>query len=212
MYFYKISNLLKGTTCDYKGLNLDLIIPGTQLYPDLNQNNICILASSENIPSKDDLIQLSEDGYNSIKKQIQASLISPVTLENIRATKIQEIQKKCIELSTGTFKSKAYDGETEEEYSCSEKDQMRINGEFSIALAVKAGFSTRPVSWYKNKDAVECIEWNADNMIKLGEDLHKFETDLTDRVEALAAYVMSLTTVEEVQKVAWDTVIPTTTT
>lgn len=208
MYYYKISNFIQGAICNYKGLNIDLIIPGTQAFSDLNQNNMCILASSENIPSKDDLIQISEDRYNSIKQQIQASSVPVMTLENIRAMKIQEIQQKCIELSTGTFKSKAYDEETEEEYSCSEKDQMRINGEFSIALAVKAGFSTRPVSWYKNKDTIECTEWKADNMIKLGEDLHKFETEVSKKAEALVKYIMTLSSIEDIQKVTWDTVIP----
>lgn len=48
-------------------------------------------------------------------------------------------------------------------------------------------------------------------MIALGVDMSTFLTNTIKHKEQLQQYVNTLTTVEEVQKVTWDTVIPTTT-
>lgn len=71
MYFYKVNNIMNNGTADYKGLNLTEIISGTQVYPhDFKQNNICLLASGEEIESREDLERITEDIYEQLKGEI----------------------------------------------------------------------------------------------------------------------------------------------
>lgn len=107
----------------------------------------------------------------------------------------------------GTFQSNAFDGATQETYSCSQTDQVRINGEVTMAMAVKAGLSTEIISW-KNVNQTQCVTWTADAMIKLGVDVHSFVTSKTDYLEALTVYINSLTTIDDVNKVTWGMTIP----
>lgn len=130
------------------------------------------------------------------------------TLDETKNQKIIEITQAYNSEIYGTFKSNAFDGNTEETYSCSSTDQVRINGEVTMAMAVKAGFSQEPISW-KNVNQDKCVDWTADSMIKLGTDLHKFITSKTDYLEALTAYINILTTADDVNKVTWGMTIPT---
>lgn len=70
MFYYKINNLISNTgIADYKGLSIDSIIGGTQVY-DLETENICLVGSSENILSNGELIQITETDYTSEKQNI----------------------------------------------------------------------------------------------------------------------------------------------
>lgn len=68
--FYKINNLMKGNSADYKGLNLELFVPGSQIYkPDLS---FCVIETQEeNEVIHPDLTLLDEAGYNSLVSAIQ---------------------------------------------------------------------------------------------------------------------------------------------
>lgn len=133
------------------------------------------------------------------------------SIDNIKKNKLMEVEQSYEKEIYNTFTSTAFDGKTEETYSCSQTDQVRINGEVTMAMAVKAGFSTESISW-KNVNQVQCVAWTADSMIKLGTDLHAFVTAKTDYLEALTVYINSLTTIDDVNKVTWGMTIPTTTT
>lgn len=132
-------------------------------------------------------------------------------INNTKKNKLSEVEQAYKKEAYGTFTSTAFDGKTEETYSCSQTDQVRINGEVTMAMAIKAGFSTEDISW-KNVNQPQCVAWTADSMITLGADLHKFETVKADYLEALIVYINSLTTIDDVNKVTYGMAIPTTTT
>lgn len=128
-------------------------------------------------------------------------------LTTVKQNKINEMTQAYENEIYGTFQSSAFDGKTQETYSCSQTDQVRINGEVTMAMAVKAGFSTETISW-KNLNQDKCVIWKADAMIKLGTDLHKFITVQTDYLVALKVYINSLTNIDDVNKVTWGMTIP----
>lgn len=140
-----------------------------------------------------------------------APVKNPSNLEDYKKNKLYEVEQAYEKEAYGAFTSTAFDGKTEETYSCSQTDQVRINGEVTMSMAVKAGFSTEPISW-KNVNQPQCVPWAADSMIALGVDLHKFETEKSDYLEALTVYINSLTTIDDVNKVTYGMTIPTTTT
>lgn len=128
-------------------------------------------------------------------------------LPTAKENKISEMTKAYENEIYGTFTSTAFDGTTQETYSCSQTDQIMINGEVTMSMAVKAGFSTETISW-KNVNQDKCVTWTADAMIKLGVDLHKFVTDKTDYMEALTSYINNLTSIDDVNAVTWEMAIP----
>ena len=71
MFYYKIKNLLRSDgTADYKGLVIDKIERGSQLLSsNLDTNNFCIIASSED-KNHIDLIKITEEEYNTLKEQM----------------------------------------------------------------------------------------------------------------------------------------------
>ncbi|AKA69816.1 hypothetical protein [Clostridium scatologenes] len=116
----------------------------------------------------------------------------------------------CQNSIVNTFKSNAFDGETIEDYDCQLTDQSRINGLVTIAQLRLVNLTTEPINYYKNKEAIKCTEWQSQNMLALGLDLKRHIEKNTNRYEDLKIYINSLNSIEEVQKVIWDTVIPTT--
>lgn len=75
MEYYKVEIFInEDGYCDYKGLDIDLIVAGTQVYPhDFKANNICLMANAENIEGVNDLIQITEKEYNELKGEILAA-------------------------------------------------------------------------------------------------------------------------------------------
>lgn len=207
MKYLKITNLKNiFGQCDYKGLDINQFIAGSQVYA--QDMSCCVLATNENITIiSTDITELQETDYNIQRAQLLAGVINVGTLESAKNAKINEMTQAYENEIYGTFKSVAFDGKTEETYSCSSTDQVRINGEVTMAMAVKAGFSTESISW-KNINQTQCVTWTADSMIKLGIDLHSFVTSKTDYLEALTVYINSLTTTDDVNKVTWGMTIP----
>lgn len=73
MFYYKINNLIKQNgQCDYKGLDIEKIIGGTQRYDKIEQqtDNWCILASEENLDETTELIKLTENEYLDIIEEL----------------------------------------------------------------------------------------------------------------------------------------------
>lgn len=79
MYFYKINNLTSASgACYYKGLNTDLFIAGTQVYPhDLQENNMCLVASTENLLTNGDLTKITEEEYITLRQEILGAYPAP---------------------------------------------------------------------------------------------------------------------------------------
>jgi formaldehyde-activating enzyme involved in methanogenesis len=86
MYFYKINNLInqKGNA-DYKGIDISKIMPGTQVYPqDYKTNNSCLIASTEVKQTNGDLVQITEEEYNTFKQEILSAFqVQPTAEERI---------------------------------------------------------------------------------------------------------------------------------
>lgn len=211
MRYFKINKLINNNKCDYRGLDINQFIPGSQQYA--KDNSCCVLATNENIATlPTDVMELQETDYNSQRAQLLAGISATTigTLDGSKNAKISETTQAYEKEIYGTFKSTAFDGSTQEAYSCSQTDQVRINGEVTMAMAVKAGFSTETISW-KNVNQDKCVTWTADAMIKLGTDLHKFVTERTDYLEELTAYINGLMNIDDVNKVTWGMTIPNAT-
>ncbi|EPS56716.1 TPA: hypothetical protein ACXDAY_004161 [Clostridium botulinum] len=73
MFYYKLVNVRQENgVYDYKELDIDLFYKGYQVYPfNMRENNMCLVASSENIPSNGDLEQLIEKEYFQLKNMIE---------------------------------------------------------------------------------------------------------------------------------------------
>lgn len=74
VYLYKIINLrpLQGGQYDYKGLNIDLIISKYLAYPyDLEIYNWCLVGTTEDFPSTNEIIKLTEEEYLKEKASIE---------------------------------------------------------------------------------------------------------------------------------------------
>ena len=128
-----------------------------------------------------------------------------VTLDQAKTAQINILNQACQNTIINTFQSAAFDGKTMQPYDCQITDQSRINGLVTIAQLRLANLTTEPIKW-KNSNEPICIEWSPMQMLELGLDLKRHVERCTDRYEVLKVYINKLTTVEEVQKVTWDTV------
>ena len=70
MKIIKVNNLFNNTgLADYKGLDLEKIVAGTQLYP--YNDNFCALYYMGELPEHSDLEELSQEDYELIKENIK---------------------------------------------------------------------------------------------------------------------------------------------
>lgn len=130
------------------------------------------------------------------------------SLEQVKQAKIQELERDCTKIKDGGFKSSCLG--TEKTFDSSPENRNLI-----IGLAMKASLvangatlADNNIDW-KAKDEAVCYAWTPQQMITLGVDMSTFLTNTIKHKEQLQAYVDTLTIIEEVQVVTWDTVIPT---
>lgn len=84
MEYIKVINLFNlGGTADYKGLDLQKIVPGTQLYP-VNEN-YCIVGYNGDIPNHADLTVVTEEEWLNLRTEIE---------NNQPKSPIQELEEK----------------------------------------------------------------------------------------------------------------------
>ncbi|WP_333860813.1 DUF4376 domain-containing protein [Clostridium sp.] len=206
MVYIKINNLLNQFgQPDYKGLDISQFVAGSQIYKD----TYGVFATNEDISTLPmGVIIITEVDYNNEKTPSKPVL----TLDEIKQNKINEMNTACQNAIINTFQSTAFDRTTIEDYSCELTDQSRINGLVTIAQLRLSNLTTEPINYYKNKEADKCTEWQPKNMLDLGLDLKRHIEKNTNKYEDLKIYINSLNSIEEVQKITWDTVIPTTTT
>ncbi|ACO86014.1 hypothetical protein [Clostridium botulinum] len=93
--FLKIINFIdKYGTADYKGINLDFVIPNTQIYN--FEQNLCYLETDENIiKDKDDIFIITEEEYIKYKQQHDKD-IEESKKENIQPNQQQALNAKLL--------------------------------------------------------------------------------------------------------------------
>lgn len=137
------------------------------------------------------------------------SFVTPeASLEQVKQAKCDELENDCTKVKDGGFKSSCLGNE--KTFDSSPENRTLIMG-----LAMKASLIANGVTLpdstldWKAADEPICYAWTPQQMIILGVDLSTFMTNTIKHKEQLQQYVNTLTTAEEVQKVTWDTQIPT---
>lgn len=95
MKFYHIVNLIDNHgECDYKGLNIDKFIRGSQCYsPDCNE---CVIATEENeYAGHSDVTELTEDNYIIEKARIKSMYPQNIDYDKM----VQDQQEQINELT-----------------------------------------------------------------------------------------------------------------
>ncbi|RDU22217.1 DUF4376 domain-containing protein [Anaerosacchariphilus polymeriproducens] len=149
-------------------------------------------------------VQFSNDGSTAPKAQ-DATPYTP-TLEEVKANKIEELSAICEQKIINEFLSCAFDGVTQLPYDCKITDQSRINGLVSLAQLRLSNLVTEEIKW-KNANQDICEVWTPEQMLALGLDLKRHMEVKTARYDNLKVYMNSLTTIDEVKAVTWDTTI-----
>lgn len=213
MKYLRINNLLnKFGQSDYKGLDINQFVPGSQAYA--SDNLCCVLATNEDVKTiPADVIELQQSDYDIQKSQLQVGINTPSsgTLQDYKNVKIRELENNCTKVKDGGFKSNCLG--SEKTFDSSPENRNLIIGLAMKASLIASGATLADINIdWKAKDEPVCYTWTPQQMIILGVDMSTFLTNNIKHKEQLQAYVKTLTTIEEVQKVTWDTVIPTTTT
>lgn len=122
-------------------------------------------------------------------------------IDTIKQNKINELNKNCEDRIIYEFYSDA-DG-TKKLYDFDEKHQLRIE---SLKNDIKNGTYTSVTYYSKGED---CHEYTSTQFLKLAQDGTNCVFNNTAKYKQLKKYVNSLTSSEEINKVTFDTVIPT---
>ncbi|MGE6260858.1 hypothetical protein ACQKCU_23780 [Heyndrickxia sporothermodurans] len=88
MEYLKINNFPRDRAADYKGLNLNQIVPGTQLYP---AADYAIVGYEGEVPEHEDLEIVSEEYYQEVLKEINEN--APKSPLDILKEENQQLQQ-----------------------------------------------------------------------------------------------------------------------
>jgi hypothetical protein len=138
---------------------------------------------------------------------IKSMLNEPLTLEQVKQQKINEIELNCDSILNGGFKSNCLG--VEKNFSSTEKNRNLIMGLVSKAMLLINGVDLpdRNLDW-KSTDEPICYAWTPQQILLLGSDMSTFLTANIKKKELLQEYVRNLVSVDSVNEVNWDTVIP----
>lgn len=128
------------------------------------------------------------------------------TLEQVKQAKINELESDCTKVKDGGFKSNCLG--TEKTFDSTPENRTLIMGLAMKASLIANGTNLpdNTLDW-KTVDEPVCYSWTPQQMIILGVDLSTFMTNTIKHKEQLQRHVNTLTTVEDVQKVTWNTQI-----
>lgn len=131
------------------------------------------------------------------------------TLDNIKQQKFTEIDLACKNAITGGFNSTAYQN-TNKIYDSTLEDQANITGNALSSVSKVANVpGCENDKFYYHARGEEFVEWQPEECLQLARDFKTFKEQQLIKNKQLQAYIQTFTTVEEVQSVTWDTVIPT---
>lgn len=150
---------------------------------------------------------------NLLNKGIPQSIIDTAKGNSFAVSKqmkINELNQDCQNAIVGGFHSTAYQN-TDKLYDSTLTDQSNITGNALGAVSKVTGVQgCENDKFYYHAQGEEFVEWTAEECLQLARDFKTFKEQQLIKNTQLQAYVNTLTTVEEVQKVTWDIQIPTT--
>lgn len=90
----KITNVVgeRGGNYDYKGLDFELFVPGTQIYPK-GTRDFCVITEEENIPEHEDIVRITEEEYEAVFKAEMERAREPGPIEKLQAEN-EELRKQ----------------------------------------------------------------------------------------------------------------------
>jgi hypothetical protein len=152
--------------------------------------------------------QLVERNYTEEEKQaIEQQKIND--FGNLKQQKKNEIDLACKGAITGGFNSTAHEN-TDKVYDSTLEDQANITGNALSAVSKVSGVpGCENDKFYYHARGEEFVEWQATECLQLARDFKIFKEQQLVRNKQLQVYVDTLNTIEEVQSVTWDTVVPT---
>ncbi|MFL0248851.1 hypothetical protein ACJDT4_00330 [Clostridium neuense] len=134
------------------------------------------------------------------------------TLDQVKQAKYTELSQACQNAITGGFTSTAYQN-TAKMYDSTLEDQANITGNALSAVSKISGVAAcANDKFYYHARSEDFTEWTAEECLQLARDFKSFKEQQLIKNKELQAYVSTLNTVEDVQKVTWNTVIPSNTT
>lgn len=129
------------------------------------------------------------------------------TVEQVKQAKYAELSKACQNAITGDFTSTAYQN-IAKTYDSTLEDQANITGNALSAVSKISGvLECSNDKFYYRAHGEDFAEWTAEECLQLARDFKSFKEQQLIKNKELQAYVATLTIVEDVQKITWNTVI-----
>jgi hypothetical protein len=133
---------------------------------------------------------------------------STPTLEGAKQEKYDEISQACGKAIISGFHSTSFNG-VDKIYGSSLEDQLNITGNAVSAGSKIAGTpGCENDKFYYHSIGEDFAEWTAEQCLQLARDFKGFKETQLFKSKQLQQYVGTLTIVEDVQKVSWNTVVP----
>lgn len=130
------------------------------------------------------------------------------SLDQVKQAKVNELNQDCQNKIVGGFTSTAYQN-TAKTYDSTLEDQANITGNALSAVSKVAGVQEcQQDKFYYHAHGEDFVEWQASECLTLARDFKTFKEQQLIKSKQLQAYVNTLTSAKEVQKITWDTVIP----
>ncbi|MFT5873849.1 MAG: hypothetical protein ACI8WT_002801 [Clostridium sp.] len=148
-----------------------------------------------------DLIKLAIDKTSEMWSPIETDLL------NMRTNKIIKIRRLCEDEIINNFHSSCL-GE-DHLFDCDRDSQLCIQGLVAKAtlLASNVPMEDTSLEWKYTGEPI-CYDWTITQVLTLGGDLYTHLTNCKKRYENLRIYINSLTDIDIINSVVWDTVIP----
>lgn len=131
------------------------------------------------------------------------------SLQQVKQAKYTELSQACQNAIIGGFTSTAYQN-TVKTYDSTLEDQANITGNALSAVSKISGVAAcANDKFYYRAHGEDFTEWTAEECLQLARDFKSFKEQQLIKNKELQAYVATLTTVEDVQRITWNSVVPT---
>ncbi|NRT86543.1 hypothetical protein [Clostridium beijerinckii] len=132
--------------------------------------------------------------------------IAEISLDEVKQNKINEMSAICENKIINEFYSSCL-GESKR-FDCTLIDQTNIIGLVAKAQMIIANAITDNTLEWKATGEPVCYPWTHQQVLTLGTDLFAHKTEKIKRYELLREYIKTLDTCDSVNKITWETEIP----